>query len=76
MYESILMIIVEFDWEVYDLYFVYVFYILYISLFVLVLIVFEKEWDEGCIFELASGGFSLMVWLAKSLLNMWIFIFW
>lgn len=75
MYESIPMTLVELDREAHDLHSAYVSHISHISSFALALTVLEKERDEGRIFELASGGFSSTVRLAKSSPNMWIPIF-
>ncbi|MBP8944273.1 MAG: prephenate dehydrogenase/arogenate dehydrogenase family protein, partial [Saprospiraceae bacterium] len=53
----------------------YVSHISHISSFALALTVLAKEKDENAIFELASGGFSSTVRLAKSNPDMWIPIF-
>ncbi len=75
MYNSIPMNIVELDREAHDLHSAYVSHISHISSFALALTVLEKERDEERIFELASGGFSSTVRLAKSSPDMWIPIF-
>ncbi|MEQ8706970.1 MAG: prephenate dehydrogenase [Phaeodactylibacter sp.] len=75
MYNSIPMSIVELDREAHDLHSAYVSHISHISSFALALTVLEKERDEGRIFELASGGFSSTVRLAKSSPDMWVPIF-
>jgi len=53
----------------------YVSHISHISSFALALTVLAKEEDEEQIFELASGGFSSTVRLAKSSPDMWTPIF-
>lgn len=75
LYDSIPMSIVELDREAHDLHSAYVSHISHISSFALALTVLEKERDEERIFELASGGFSSTVRLAKSSPDMWIPIF-
>ncbi len=61
--------------EEHDLHTAYVSHISHISSFALALTVLEKERDEKRIFELASGGFSSTVRLAKSSPDMWMPIF-
>jgi prephenate dehydrogenase len=75
LYASIPMRIVELDSEAHDLHTAYVSHISHISSFALALTVLAKEKDESRIFELASGGFSSTVRLAKSSPDMWIPIF-
>jgi len=58
-----------------DIHAAYVSHISHISSFALALTVLEKEKDESRIFEMASGGFSSTVRLAKSNPKMWIPIF-
>ena len=58
-----------------DLHTAYVSHISHISSFALALTVLEKEKDEDRIFQLASGGFSSTVRLAKSSPDMWAPIF-
>jgi prephenate dehydrogenase len=58
-----------------DVHTAYVSHISHISSFALALTVLAKEKDENRIFELASGGFSSTVRLAKSSPNMWVPIF-
>ena len=75
LYNSIPMNTVELDREAHDLHSAYVSHISHISSFALALTVLEKERDEERIFELASGGFSSTVRLAKSSPDMWVPIF-
>ncbi len=75
MYESIPMGIVHLDSTSHDVHTAYVSHISHISSFALALTVLAKEEDENRIFELASGGFSSTVRLAKSSPDMWIPIF-
>lgn len=75
MYHSIPMRIVELAADDHDVHTAYVSHISHISSFALALTVLAKEKDEDRIFELASGGFSSTVRLAKSSPDMWIPIF-
>lgn len=75
LYASIPMRIVYLDAAAHDVHTAYVSHISHISSFALALTVLEKERDEERIFELASGGFSSTVRLAKSSPDMWIPIF-
>lgn len=75
MYDSIPMRIVYLNASEHDIHTAYVSHISHISSFALALTVLAKEKDEGHIFELASGGFSSTVRLAKSSPDMWIPIF-
>lgn len=75
LYGSIPMTMVELDRRAHDLHSAYVSHISHISSFALALTVLEKERDEERIFELASGGFSSTVRLAKSSPDMWVPIF-
>ena len=67
--------LVYLDSESHDLHAAYVSHISHISSFALALTVLAKEKDENQIFQLASGGFSSTVRLAKSSPDMWIPIF-
>ena len=58
-----------------DVHVAYVSHISHISSFALALTVLEKEKNEKNIFNLASGGFSSTVRLAKSNAEMWVPIF-
>ncbi|MFT5766109.1 MAG: prephenate dehydrogenase, partial [Saprospiraceae bacterium] len=75
LYESMKMNILYQDAKSHDVHAAYVSHISHISAFALALTVLEKEKDENRIFELASGGFSSSVRLAKSSPAMWIPIF-
>jgi prephenate dehydrogenase len=75
LYTSIPMRIVYLNSKEHDLHTAYVSHISHISSFALALTVLEKERDENQIFQLASGGFSSTVRLAKSSPDMWIPIF-
>lgn len=75
MYKSIPMRLVYLDSEEHDIHTAYVSHISHISSFALALTVLEKEKDEKRIFQLASGGFSSTVRLAKSSPDMWVPIF-
>ena len=75
LYASINMHTVQLNAEEHDVHTAYVSHISHISSFALALTVLEKERDEKRIFELASGGFSSTVRLAKSSADMWIPIF-
>ena len=55
-----------------DVHTAYVSHISHVTSFALALTVLEKEKDEKHIFDLASGGFSSTVRLAKSNADMWI----
>ena len=67
--------IVHLDGQAHDLHVAYVSHISHIASFALALTVLEKERAENRIFELASGGFSSTVRLAKSNADIWIPIF-
>ena len=75
MYRSIGMYLVHHESEDHDIHTAYVSHISHISSFALALTVLEKEKNEKRIFELASGGFSSTVRLAKSNPDTWIPIF-
>ena len=55
-----------------DVHTAYVSHISHVTSFALALTVLDKEKDEKHIFDLASGGFSSTVRLAKSNANMWV----
>lgn len=55
-----------------DVHTAYVSHISHVTSFALALTVLDKEKDEKHIFDLASGGFSSTVRLAKSNAEMWI----
>lgn len=75
LYVSIPMKMVRLDSRSHDVHTAYVSHISHISSFALALTVLAKEQDEDRIFELASGGFSSTVRLAKSSPDMWTPIF-
>ncbi len=75
MYESLGMRLAELDGVAHDLHTAYVSHISHIASFALALTVLEKEKAENRIFELAGGGFSSTVRLAKSSPETWIPIF-
>ena len=75
LYEVLGMQIVYHDSQDHDIHTAYVSHISHISSFALALTVLEKEKDEKRIFELAGGGFSSTVRLAKSNPDTWIPIF-
>ena len=75
LYEDMEMNCIEQASEPHDLHVAYVSHISHISSFALSLTVLEKEKDESQIFNLASGGFSSTVRLAKSNPETWTPIF-
>lgn len=75
LYESLQMQVVYLNAKDHDVHTAYVSHISHITSFALALTVLEKEQNEKRIFELASGGFSSTVRLAKSSPDMWIPIF-
>jgi len=75
MYKALNMRTLYMDSNHHDIHAAYVSHISHISSFALALTVLEKEKDESRIFEMASGGFSSTVRLAKSNPKMWIPIF-
>lgn len=75
MYEVLNMQIVYMKSVNHDIHVAYVSHISHITSFVLAETVLDKEKDEKNIFDLASGGFTSTVRLAKSSSKMWIPIF-
>ncbi|MCB0687484.1 MAG: prephenate dehydrogenase [Saprospiraceae bacterium] len=75
MYQSLQMNIVYHHSHEHDIHTAYVSHISHISSFALALTVLEKEKNEKRIFELAGGGFSSTVRLAKSNPETWVPIF-
>ncbi len=75
LYQSLGMRLTYLDGVEHDLHVAYVSHISHIASFALALTVLEKEREEQRIFELASGGFSSTVRLAKSSPDTWIPIF-
>jgi len=75
LYDSMQMKVVYLNAKEHDVHTAYVSHMSHISSFALALTVLEKEKNERQIFQLASGGFSSTVRLAKSSPDMWIPIF-
>lgn len=75
MFEGIGMYVIGMDKQEHDLHAAYVSHISHVTSFALAQTVLEKEKDEARIFEMASGGFSSTVRLAKSAPSMWAPIF-
>ena len=75
LYQSLSMNIVYHQSHEHDIHTAYVSHISHISSFALALTVLEKEKNEKRIFELAGGGFSSTVRLAKSNPDTWVPIF-
>lgn len=75
MYDSLNMRVIYMRAAHHDVHTAYVSHISHISSFALALTVLEKEKNEKNIFDLASGGFSSTVRLAKSNADMWAPIF-
>ena len=75
VYKSLKMNLIYMNSSDHDVHAAYVSHISHISSFALALTVLEKEKDERAIFNLASGGFSSTVRLAKSSADMWVPVF-
>lgn len=75
LFESLGMRLLYLNANEHDLHAAYVSHISHIASFALALTVLEKEREENRIFDLASGGFSSTVRLAKSNPDTWIPIF-
>lgn len=75
LYAALDMRVVEYDAVAHDHHAAYVSHISHISSFALALTTLEKEKNERHIFDLAAGGFSSTVRLAKSDPDMWTSIF-
>ena len=71
LYDALNMRVIRMDSSSHDLHTAYVSHISHVTSFALALTVLEKERDEKHIFDLASGGFSSTVRLAKSSPDMW-----
>ena len=71
LYETLNMRIIYMNSSNHDVHTAYVSHISHVTSFALALTVLEKEKDEKHIFDLASGGFSSTVRLAKSSPEMW-----
>ena len=72
MYDVLNMRPIRMNAEQHDLHTAYVSHISHVTSFALALTVLDKEKDEKHIFDLASGGFSSTVRLAKSNPDMWV----
>lgn len=75
LFETLGMRIIRLNGTEHDLHVAYVSHISHIASFALALTVLEKEREENRIFDLASGGFSSTVRLAKSNPDTWTPIF-
>lgn len=75
LYESLNMRVIYMNSSSHDVHTAYVSHISHVTSFALALTVLDKEKDEKHIFDLASGGFSSTVRLAKSGADMWTPIF-
>lgn len=71
LYDTLNMRPIYMNADAHDVHAAYVSHISHVSSFALALTVLEKEQDEKHIFDLASGGFSSTVRLAKSSADMW-----
>lgn len=71
MYETLNMRTIYMNASSHDVHAAYVSHISHVTSFALALTVLDKERDEKHIFDLASGGFSSTVRLAKSSPDMW-----
>lgn len=72
LYDCLNMRLTSMDASAHDVHTAYVSHISHITSFALALTVLDKEKDEKHIFDLASGGFSSTVRLAKSNADMWV----
>ena len=72
MYDVLNMRVIRMRSDAHDMHVAYVSHISHITSFALALTVLDKEKDEKHIFDLASGGFSSTVRLAKSSADMWV----
>ena len=72
MYDVLNMRPIRMSSSSHDLHTAYVSHISHVTSFALALTVLDKEKDEKHIFDLASGGFSSTVRLAKSSADMWV----
>ena len=75
LYRTLNMRIVYMTSDSHDVHTAYVSHLSHVSSFALALTVLDKERDAKHIFDLASGGFSSTVRLAKSNADMWVPIF-
>ena len=72
LYEALNMRLLYMSASSHDVHTAYVSHISHVTSFALALTVLDKEKDEKHIFDLASGGFSSTVRLAKSNADMWV----
>jgi len=72
LYDNLNMRPIFMNAENHDVHTAYVSHISHVTSFALALTVLDKEKDEKHIFDLASGGFSSTVRLAKSSADMWV----
>jgi prephenate dehydrogenase len=72
LYETLNMRPIYMNASNHDVHTAYVSHISHVTSFALALTVLDKEKDERHIFDLASGGFSSTVRLAKSNADMWV----
>ncbi len=72
LYDCLHMRPIRMDAAQHDIHTAYVSHISHVTSFALALTVLDKEKDEKHIFDLASGGFSSTVRLAKSSADMWV----
>ena len=75
LYDTLNMRIIYMNSSSHDVHTAYVSHVSHVTSFALALTVLDKEKDEKHIFDLASGGFSSTVRLAKSGADMWTPIF-
>jgi len=75
LYKALKMNVIYMDSKSHDVHTAYISHISHISSFALALTVLEKEKNEQAIFDLAGGGFSSTVRLAKSSAEMWVPVF-
>ena len=71
LYDTLNMRLIHMDSSNHDVHTAYVSHVSHVTSFALALTVLDKEKDEKHIFDLASGGFSSTVRLAKSGASMW-----
>lgn len=72
LYDTLNMRVLRMSSSSHDVHTAYVSHISHVTSFALALTVLDKEKDEKHIFDLASGGFSSTVRLAKSNADMWV----
>lgn len=72
LYDTLNMRVISMGAQAHDMHVAYVSHISHVTSFALALTVLDKEKDEKHIFDLASGGFSSTVRLAKSNPDMWV----